>query len=438
VVVSTFSAHCARPEITMAMRSRTVEHLVALINVKAESVLATPQVFLVIRKEVWVEPSQHGYAVFGEAGYVSAKEPRMLRYWNMENKSDRADFAFIEVSEDNGRTWGQRKQVPAARKEGNFTILGGGGAGVPYLDADSDVSILFCLEVVLEGDDILSGLKRRKIFYSISRDGGRTFGPNTQMIERGEGFDAFHFMKGVYWGLNSASIAGKPIKISRDQILLPLYAAPIDKFGRLYNPLGGYTFTYAAFMIGRGRDDFSSLEWESSQLVKIAPELSNRGISETAVAKLNDGRILAIGRGSDSHKWISISRDNGRTWSGFEPLRFDDGRELFSPSSYSVLHRHSSGRLYWIANIVPTRPKGNSPRYPLCLAEVDQRTLSVMRKGVIAFDTREEGEDEALQLSNFGVYEDRETHEIVVTYPRLFAKSKDDWNAPCMKYSISV
>jgi len=391
-----------------------------------------------VKRETWINPSKPTYAVFGETGYISTTEPRMIRQWGEENKSDRADISFTEVSEDNGRTWGHRKVLSVTHKEGGFTFLGGRGGGIPFVDLDNGVTILFSLEVVLEGDDVVSGLKRRRIFYSTSKDGGRNFSSPKELVEQGEGYDVFHYMKGVYYGLNSASLGGKPIKISRDEILLPVYVAPLDENAKLYNPLGGYTFTYAGFLIGRWKEDLSDLVWKSTQLVKIDPKSSIRGFSENTVAKLNGERILSILRGSNSYKWFTLSHDNGLTWDEVKPLRFDDGRELFSPASYSLLIRHSAGRLYWIANVVSTHPKGNSPRYPLCIAEIDEDGVTIKKGTLFNIDAKAEGECEALQLSNFGLYEDRETHEIVLTYPRLFARDDKDWTAPCMLYRVSV
>jgi len=389
-------------------------------------------------KKVWITPSKPGYAVFGEAGYISATDPRMVRQWSEENKSDRADVSFTELSEDNGMTWGQRRVLSVTREEGGFTFLGGREGGVPFVDLDNKTTVFFSLDVVLEGDDVIGGLKRRRIFYSTSRDGGRAVSSPRQIVEQGDGYDAFHYMKDVYYGLNSASIGGKPIKISRDEILLPIYVAPIDENAKLYNPLGGYTFTYAGFLIGRWRGDLSDLVWKSTDLVKIDPKLSIRGFSENTVAKLDDGRILSVLRGSNSYKWFTLSHDNGWSWDEVKPLRFDDGGELFSPGSYSLLVRHSTGKLYWVANIVSTHPKGNSPRYPLCIAEINEDSVTVKRKAVFDVDTRGKEESEALQLSNFGLYEDRHTHEIVLTYPRLFARDDKDWTAPCILCRVSV
>lgn len=385
-----------------------------------------------------MQPSRPGYAVFGEAGYVSSSEPRMIRQWSEQNKSDRPDWNFVEVSEDNGRTWGQKRALSITRMESGLTFLGGREGGIPFVDLDNGTTVLFSLEVVLEGEDVVSGLKRRRIFYSISKDGGRSFTQPKQLVEGGAGFDAVHYMKDTYYGLNSASIGGKPIRISRSEILLPVYIAPLDENSRLYNPLGGYTFTYAGFVIGRWSEDLSDLDWESTQAVKIDPHRSVRGFSENTVAKLSGDRILSILRASDSHKWLTLSHDNGRTWESPKVLGFDDGGELLSPSSYSLLIRHSNGRLYWLANIVSTYPKGNSPRYPLCLAEVDEDKVAVRKASVVDVDSRAKGESEALQLSNFGVYEDRETKELVVTYPRLFAKDERDWTAPLIKFAIDL
>ena len=107
-------------------------------------------------------------------------------------------------------------------------------------------------------------------------------------------------------------------------------------------------------------------------------------------------------------------------------------------ANYSRLIRHSNGRLYWIADIVSTNPYANSPRYPLVITEIDEENLTVKRKSMFIVDTRTEDESKSLQLSNFGVYKDRKTKEIVITLARLFPKQEDDWTAGYVKYSIDV
>jgi len=90
------------------------------------------------------------------------------------------------------------------------------------------------------------------------------------------------------------------------------------------------------------------------------------------------------------------------------------------------------------AKVVSANPVGNSPRYLLVIAEIDEARGWVKRQSMTIIDKREEGEPESLQLSNFGLYEDRETGEIVLTMARLFPKDPKDWTAPCMMVRIEV
>jgi hypothetical protein len=119
-------------------------------------------------------------------------------------------------------------------------------------------------------------------------------------------------------------------------------------------------------------------------------------------------------------KWFSISADGGLTWSKPEPWVYDDGGAFFSPSSMSALFRHSTGRIFWVGNLVPDNPQGNSPRHPLVIGEVDRKTLRLLRSSVLTLDREEPGDKTQgrLDLSHVHLIEDRENKEIIVTYPR--------------------
>jgi hypothetical protein len=158
--------------------------------------------------------------------------------------------------------------------------------------------------------------------------------------------------------------------------------------------------------------------WRASNRVAIAPELSSRGLLEPEATVLKDGRILIVCRGSNTattpgRKWRILSDDGGKTLQPVEELRYADGERFYSPSSiHRFLRSRRNGVLYWVANIVPEPPRGNEPRYPLCLAEIDEARAAVRREGLVTIDTRRPGEPDALQLSNFSVLEDRATADI--------------------------
>jgi hypothetical protein len=88
-------------------------------------------------------------------------------------------------------------------------------------------------------------------------------------------------------------------------------------------------------------------------------------------------------------------------------------------------------------------PEGNSPRYPIVIGEIDERSGRLERESVSIIDTRREGESPHLTLSNFYAREDRETGGIVLHMTRLFAHDfrvggSIEWTADSMLYQIAL
>ena len=84
-------------------------------------------------------------------------------------------------------------------------------------------------------------------------------------------------------------------------------------------------------------------------------------------------------------------------------------------SSMSQLLRHSSGRTFWIGNISPTNPRGNSPRWPLLIGEVEQTTLRLVKESLLTIDTLTPEDKDGVELCvHSAVFEDRENGDIVV------------------------
>ncbi|MGC9318952.1 MAG: sialidase family protein [Armatimonadota bacterium] len=139
------------------------------------------------------------------------------------------------------------------------------------------------------------------------------------------------------------------------------------------------------------------------------------------------GAIYAVQQEWPSRRWFSVSQDGGRTWSDPEPWTWDDGEAFYSPSSMSVLLKHSSGRVFWVGNVSGDNCNGNSPRWPVVMGEVDPHSLTLIRESALLVDTRRpEDEDRGrLDLCHFRMLEDRETGEIILSYPR--AHNKYQW-----------
>ncbi len=170
------------------------------------------------------------------------------------------------------------------------------------------------------------------------------------------------------------------------------------------------------------------LEWEISERIQADPTRTTRGVIEPTLAEMPDGRILCVMRGSNggskdrefalpSHKWFSISADGGRRWSEPRPWMYEDGTAFFSPSSMSQLLTHSSGRVFWLGNISPTNCRGNTPRWPLVIGEVDPKSLLLKKESVLVLDTKRDDE-EGINLSHWWAVEDRETGDIMVAGAR--------------------
>ncbi|OGV83874.1 MAG: hypothetical protein A2340_12235 [Lentisphaerae bacterium RIFOXYB12_FULL_60_10] len=142
-------------------------------------------------------------------------------------------------------------------------------------------------------------------------------------------------------------------------------------------------------------------------------------------------------------RWRALSGDGGETWSQPEPWMYADGGSFFSPSACSQLVPWKDGRIFWLGNIAPENPCGNSPRYPFVIGEVDPRSGNLRRETVRRIDDRAADESPHLTLSNFYAREDRVTGELLLHMTRLFAKDfrKDntvDWTADAQLYRIGV
>ncbi|MCK5740106.1 hypothetical protein KAH55_13020, partial [bacterium] len=111
------------------------------------------------------------------------------------------------------------------------------------------------------------------------------------------------------------------------------------------------------------------------------------------------------------------------------------------PSSCSELLKHSDGRLFWIGNLVPNNPRGNRPRYPLVIGEVDQKLGLLIKETVTVLDTRQPDQSELMTLSNFYIREDRQTGDLILHVSPMFINStpeNQDWTADAMIYRIKV
>jgi len=181
-------------------------------------------------------------------------------------------------------------------------------------------------------------------------------------------------------------------------------------------------------------------EWLPSTRQHVSPETSSRGLLEPDVAVLKTGAILIACRGSNTdttpgRKWFTVSTDGGKTLAKVEEFRYEDGSQFYSPSSIHRFVRSSrNGKLYWLANIAEEPPQGNSPRYPLFIAEIDEENAAVRKDSLLLVDDRGPDEPTRLQLSNFAVIENRETQGIEIYLTRIGEDPDHFWLGNVYRY----
>ncbi len=368
-----------------------------------------------------------GVAVWSFAYYTEAKGTRLRSVEQRLSRSDTIDVAYTSDSADNGRTWGEPVKVITGERRGGGMWRKHLRAGVVH----QGKLLEFWNEGLLPTDDPLEGLRRWSIFSQ-----------NGPLI--GEGFTADHPWPGVYQGKNAAVLGDQactPV-VDGKRVLLPVEVTLFDEQGKLYNPGGGYTYSDAAIAIGTLSD--GRYRWHMTKPLKGDPARSTRGLVEPTIIKLAGKRWLMVLRGSNdrkpalpSYRWYSLSEDDGETWSEAKPWTYSTGEPFFSPSACSQLLKHSSGRIYWLGNITKENPRGNRPRYPFWIGEVDRATGLLQQESLRKADDRQPGEDEVLMLSNFYAREDRVTKEIVLHMSRLFPLASG-WKGDAFDYRIRV
>jgi hypothetical protein len=307
-----------------------------------------------------------------------------------------------------------------------------------FLDPHTGRFLEFWVEGILPHDDPLEGMQQWNVYY-------RAGGDAHQVIQQGDEFGPRHALPGIYTGRNCVmlgDVASIPIAVGDGSILLPAIITTLGADGRVYNPTGGYTYTDAIVLHARWSG--KRLVWKAGEAVRGDPARATRGMDEPTIETLSDGRLILVLRGSNDrnpslpgYRWVSYSSDGGWHWTKPEPWTYEDGESFYSPSACSQLLRHSSGRLYWIGHITAENPRGNRPRYPLYLAEVDQRAGRLLKKSLVKIDDRRPGEDEILMIYNIYAREDRQTRDIVVHASRMVLP-KGNFSGDAMLYRISV
>lgn len=383
---------------------------------RAESIKVTRSIHVDV-------PTQAGSAQVAGISYASIKKPVLMESIGLP------EGAFIRRSEDNGKTWTKCETWKVSEPiQGDRTLQ----RDLPEFFLDPENGWMFrvfnvseSIRGVVPWDPKSPVMATRKIFIQISKDEGKTWGEPRQLIQSGPQYDATHWAEGFWHGKNSAAVEGAHIiKLKDGTILMPFWAFKLHENGSIRSPRTGWVVQVSGCFLGRWRADGSGIDWEMSNVVSLPPKYSNDGADEPSVDYLPDGRLMMILRarvckGSKTElpglKYFSVSGDEGRTWREGSPLLYDDGSYPYSPACLgNVFRSKHNGRFYLITNINPGPGQNCDPRTTLQIAQIDPKTLCLVKNSVTPLETRSGDQPLSIRFSNYRWYEDRETRNIVL------------------------
>ncbi|MBI3919970.1 MAG: exo-alpha-sialidase [Armatimonadetes bacterium] len=366
----------------------------------------------------------------------------------------------VRTSEDNGRTWSDwipvRGNWPS--REG---LVKSEYPSACCHDPASGRIVQSVFQRFLIGEEGAEAIQRRwrtgqqtyfdHGYWQTSSDEGRTWtDPRQRRYEEGPCLAPGETPSEEYLRTNQMYAGYTAIATREGTILFPVAESPVAITDRGQSE----TVHGVRCFIGKWNPEAEDYCWEVSQPITVPHRISGRGLQEPDIAELKDGRLLLEMRGSSvaveqewkgktespGRRWISLSSEGGRTWSMVTDLRYDTGEQFYSPSSLARLLRHSrTGKLYWFGNITPTPPDGGLPRYPLYMAELDETIPAIRKHTLTVIDDYDRGHDSAkIQLSNFGVLEDRETG-VIELYMTRYGERESHWlHADAYKYTITL
>lgn len=370
----------------------------------------------------------------------------LMETQSLEVLDDVGENITSRWSSDNGRTWSEPVSVQASNnvKHAGVTVWEGGGPIV--FDPTSKRLVQIWLRQIQVG-----ALYHCFSYSRMSRDLGRTWLSPIQMkYEDGPDFDPQQPLSEIFLDRNEGYF-GNNILVHLSGMLIHCLAHT-NAAGDSKNNSRPWRMG-SRLMLGRWNAEREDYEWTSGAATETTPDQSARGLMEPEVAELKDGKLLVVWRGSDQgwdgtkskepgRKWYSISLDAGKSFLPVRAWTYDDGTPFYSASSIHRIIRHSvTDKLYWIGNINVGLPQGNSPRYPLLIAEVDETFVTLKKKTVTAIDDRDpKSHDFNYQLSNFSLFENRETHELelfLTTYGQV--QGQDNWStADSYRYRLQL
>jgi hypothetical protein len=371
-------------------------------------------------KEVFIHHRNGRPPATGFVTYVSKTKPVLMHCHGWEDYSDGYDDYAVSLSYDNGKTWSEEQvrwksqTVP----EGRLRCA----EPAAFFDPDKE-KLIVLVDRTLHPKDKLNVDTDYTLVMDVFDPKKKKWSERRELKFPGQRSPAMSFTF--------------PMKTSRGRLLFPGMRKTVDAAGKAIHFKNGWAPVDEVVTVIGEYDAGGEIAWRLGQPLNISPESSSRGLDENALIELRDGRLAAVCRGDNSafpdkpgYKWLSFSRDAGETWSAPVPLPATGGDPIESGANGSALFRSiKNGKLYWMGNLAlrGERAKGNWPRSPLVIVEVQEEPFALKSETIFAVDERTYNDSPRVQLSNFRFYQDRETGDVVIFLTRYGEHSEKEW-----------
>jgi hypothetical protein len=327
------------------------------------------------------------------------------------------------------------------------------------LDKKNDILIMFYTSFIDDTSipqfsyDSLC-MKTCRPVMRISNDGGRTWGPDMLIRDKSRDENDPEWAEGIRYGFNGAALICS-VWINEDTLMVGLTVyKPMNKKGELVYTRSGNAYTTGVkFATGVWNEDKSNMIWTFGDTVTVNPSLTLIGCNEPCITKCAGDVIFAAMRtqGSEhaglfSGRYCSVSYDGGMTWSEPELLRYDDGTVVHNPAAFANFFTSKvTHKTYFMTNILKEPVYGQTPRYPLHIAEFDTKSMRVIKDSVQVIQNLPKCAPVERRYTNWSQYEDRVTGELVMHLPELpkyknFSEmdSNNDMQADCLEYRLQL
>ena len=430
-----------------------------------DKIMAEAEAICDVKREMYVPSPGPGVASIVSMTYLG-KGLRLRETRAHEAKSDLGEKYRVRFSENNGRTWSAWAPVALGTdtlRQGD-TYMEESPFAIAYDPvADRTIEVLFQRIFLGEPSAVLAAFWRgeRKFAdhcsYRFSKDDGRTWTERHPLIyETGSVFNPKNWADPGFFRNNQMYGSYDITSLSDGRIAYPAVVSVSYREDEEERKICAKVPWYAGqdrvegvgCFVGKWNPRKDDYDWTFSKPVFVPRMVSTRGLEEPTVTELRGGKLLLEMRGSNVYldpvlypgrKWISVSADGGKTWSAVVDFRYDTGEPFYAPATFAKFIRsRRTERLYWIGNISRGPAEGNGPRYPLYIAEVDERKVALMKKTLTIIDDLQPGDTRGLQLSNFSLLENRETGDLEIYLSRLGEKPDNVFSASAYKYTLKL